>query len=37
MPDLLAALPVPLSDQIAELRREQGLRKRVYPRWIADG
>ena len=37
MPDLLATLPVPLGDQIAEVEREIVLRRRVYPRWIADG
>jgi hypothetical protein len=28
---------VPLERQIACLRREVGLRKRVYPRWIQNG
>jgi hypothetical protein len=37
MSDLLSALPVPLSDQIAELKRERKQRKRVYPRFITDG
>lgn len=26
-----------LSEQIAELRRELGLRLRVYSRWVSDG
>ena len=37
MADLLAALPVPLADQIAEVEHELVLRRRVYPRWIAAG
>lgn len=28
---------VPLSDQIAAVRREIGMRKNVYPRWILNG
>ena len=37
MPDLFGdALPT-LVDQIAEVRREIGQRKRAYPRWIAGG
>jgi hypothetical protein len=28
---------VPLSDALAELKRELGQRRRLYPRWIAQG
>lgn len=28
---------IPLSDQIAAVRREIGLRERLYPRWVTDG
>ncbi|MDP3417899.1 hypothetical protein [Falsiroseomonas sp.] len=35
--DLLAELPVPLSDQIAAVQREIAMRQRVYPRWVAAG
>lgn len=28
---------VPLPEQIAEIKREIGLRQRVYPRWIESG
>lgn len=37
MPDLLGDLPVPLSDQIAEVERELRQRDRVYPRLIGKG
>jgi hypothetical protein len=29
--------PVPLADQIRCVGRELGLRRRVYPKWIASG
>lgn len=25
---------IPLADQIAELKRELGMRKRLYPQWV---
>jgi hypothetical protein len=31
------AAEIPLLDQIAELERELGYRRRVFPKWIADG
>lgn len=37
MPDLLEALPVPLGEQIAEVRRELTLRRRNYPHWVQSG
>jgi hypothetical protein len=37
MADLLSALPVPLSDQIAAVEREIAMRRRVYPRSVAEG
>jgi hypothetical protein len=33
MPDLF---PITLPEQIAEIEREIELRRRVYPRWVAD-
>lgn len=30
-------MPIPLSEQLKEVRREVALRQRVYPRWIANG
>ena len=30
-------LPISLADQIASVRREIGMRKGVYPRWVASG
>lgn len=29
--------PITIDHQLAEVRREIGLRKRVYPRWVKDG
>lgn len=29
--------PITIEDEIQELEREVALRKRVYPRWTADG
>lgn len=29
--------PCTLHDQVAEAKRELGLRRSVYPRWVADG
>jgi len=37
MPDLLANEPVPLPEQIICVKREIGLRERVYPRFVAKG
>jgi hypothetical protein len=39
MTDLFGDLPtqVSLPDQIAEIERELGMRKRLYPNWIARG
>lgn len=28
---------IPLSDQLAEVRREIGMRRKAYPRWISLG
>lgn len=28
---------VPLSRQVAEVRREMAMRKRLYPRWVREG
>lgn len=33
----MAAEPIPLVDQIAEVRRELALRDRVYPHMVASG
>jgi hypothetical protein len=30
-------MTVSLDDQVACVRRELGLRQRLYPRWVADG
>ena len=30
-------IPISLDDEILCLRREIGLRERVYPRWVAQG
>ena len=35
--DLLSALPVPLTDQIACVEREIAIRRRVYPRRVGNG
>lgn len=40
MSDLFApppGAPVPLADQIASVRREIGMRARVYPAWVRNG
>ena len=37
MPDLLAALPIPLADQIACVEREISMRVAVFGRRVADG
>lgn len=29
--------PPDLTEQLAELERELAIRRRVYPRWVADG
>jgi hypothetical protein len=31
------AQPIPLADQIACVRREIGMRERVYPKWVDAG
>lgn len=28
---------IPLSDQLAEVRREIGMRRKAYPRWVSLG
>lgn len=35
--DLLGAQPVPLAAQVACVKREIGMRERVYARWVAGG
>lgn len=39
MTDMLsdALPPVPIADQIAAVERELEMRRRVYPRWVANG
>jgi hypothetical protein len=37
MNDLLSPLPVPIAEQVAEIKREIALRQRVYPRWVGLG
>ena len=34
MADLFADQPVPLEEMLGSVRREVGLRRRVYPHWV---
>lgn len=31
------AITIPLADQLAEVRREIGMRRKAYPRWVSLG
>lgn len=37
MADLFGEQPIPLDDLIACVKREIGMRERVYPRWCESG